>query len=74
MRKLSTETDAQGCLEATMARKVESNLHIPAKITKIYGELDVSAAGLLKNFALNLIYSGPDVNTLITGRTKTADC
>jgi hypothetical protein len=44
-------------LETIMPTKVESNLRIPANITKIYGELDVSPVGLLKNYALNHIHA-----------------
>ena len=38
-----------------MPTKVESSLRIPANIRKVYGELDVSPVGLLKNYALNHI-------------------
>jgi hypothetical protein len=40
-----------------MPTKVESGLHIPANIRKIYGELDVSPADLLRNYALNHIHA-----------------
>ena len=40
-----------------MPTKVESSLNIPANIKKVYGELDVSPAGILKNYALNHIHA-----------------
>ena len=40
-----------------MLTEVESSLNIPANIRKIYGELDVSPADLLKNYALNHIHA-----------------